>query len=268
MTTGEFDQLHDADEAVALVRRGLQVVEKLIAERDALRARVAMLEGSASSVAGASAHEELVALHQKVAQLSEERRVARERQAKAEDLVHGMKARVDELEDESNHLANLYIASHQLYGAMRFRDVVLVVSEIVINLIGVQRFALFMLDPPTQTLHALLTEGHSELPAPVPVGEGPIGRAASARQRYVADGNTMPLVVLPLLSNGSLLGALAIDELLPHKPGLSAVDQELFTLLCDHAGPALRAAILKERSAVDSDDTPWTVEDLRESMAR
>lgn len=60
-----------------------------------------------------------------------------------------------EIEAENNSLARLYIATYQLHATLDFREVLKIISEIIINLIGGEEFAIFLLDENTGTLQAM-----------------------------------------------------------------------------------------------------------------
>ena len=51
-----------------------------------------------------------------------------------------------EVEQQNTNLANLYVASYQLHSTLDFREVIQIVQEIVINLIGAEAFAILLLD--------------------------------------------------------------------------------------------------------------------------
>ena len=55
---------------------------------------------------------------------------------------------------------------------------------------------------------------------------------------------------IPLKLDNDVTGLIAIFSLLPHKPGLEALDHELFDLLATHAATALYCTSLHEGSAV------------------
>ena len=64
-----------------------------------------------------------------------------------------------EIENENNMLANLYIASYQLHSTLDFREVLQIITEIVINLIGAEEFAIMLIDDKTNKLQAVASEG-------------------------------------------------------------------------------------------------------------
>jgi hypothetical protein len=240
------------EEFLALFRRGLRFTEEILAENERLRYRLANLEAEldARRLQTASVGEaaQLVAsLRQKIADLETERVRLMSSYTEVENLNRDYQVRYAEIEEEHNNLANLYIASYQLHATLSFRDVVQVVSEIVINLVGVSRFTMYLHDMPSGTLHGLATEGHPlDDVAPVPLGQGTIGKAAADKARVLSDDGKAPLAVIPLATVETLVGVIVIDQLLVQKGAFTPVDHELFTLLGVHAATSLLSALIRE----------------------
>lgn len=235
-----------------LFRRGLKFTEELLAENEKLRYRVATVESELDSVKRSGTEPEGVVreLREKVRALEDEKQRLLSSYREVETLNRDYQTRYAEIEEEHNNLANLYIASYQLHSTMTFREVVQVINEIVINLVGVSKFTMFLTDVASNALHAISAEGHEPSSVkPVPLGEGVIGRAARDRQRFVAEGRSEagPLAVVPLATVENIVGAIVIDKLLVQKEGFTAVDNELFNLLSVHAATALLSSLLREQ---------------------
>ena len=64
-----------------------------------------------------------------------------------------------EIEEENNNLANLYVASYQLHSTLDLDEVLKIVIEIVINLIGAEVFAIYLLDGKDEELQVVAAEG-------------------------------------------------------------------------------------------------------------
>ncbi|MCA9513149.1 MAG: GAF domain-containing protein [Myxococcota bacterium] len=167
-------------------------------------------------------------------------------------------ARYVEIEEENNNLANLYVASYQLHSTLDPNEVLKVILEIVINLIGAEIFCVYLHDQKEGALEPVVSEG-----APVShfprarMGEGFVGGAAAsgdvATRDAIADGRGPveggePLVAIPLCVDDRAIGAIAIYSLLAQKEGFSALDHELFTLLAGHAATAIFASQLYSQS--------------------
>jgi len=209
------------EEFLEAFRRGLDFTRELLHENERLRGRLAELEA--------------------------ERRAGRD-----------CAGRCAEIEQENDRLASLCVASAQLHSTLDLDEVIRTITEIAINLIGADRFAIYALDERRGELLPLAAEGVplARLQA-CRVGEGRIGevvaggRARSfepSRDGVGADGCGEPLAVIPLRVEDRPLGAIAIFRLLAQKPGLSALDHELFEVLASHAASAIFAARLHAQS--------------------
>jgi nitrate/nitrite-specific signal transduction histidine kinase len=64
-----------------------------------------------------------------------------------------------EIEEQNNNLANLYVASYQLHSTLDFKEVVRIVQEIVINLIGAEAFHIYMVGEKSGKLEREGSEG-------------------------------------------------------------------------------------------------------------
>jgi GAF domain-containing protein len=125
-----------------------------------------------------------------------------------------------------------------------------IVVEIVINLVGAERFAIYVADERTRQLQPVASEGDGLSAFPVvSIGEGPVGSAVATGETWCGDpeaprGPSEPLVSIPLRLEDRPIGAIVIHSLLQQKGGFSPLDHELFTLLAGHAATAIFAAQL------------------------
>ncbi|MRR36934.1 GAF domain-containing protein, partial [bacterium] len=171
--------------------------------------------------------------------------LGRIRQIEAEN--NDFATRYVEIEEENNNLANLYIASYQLHSILDFDDVLKVITEIIINLIGAEEFAVILTDEKTGLLSAAVSEGVplDEVPK-VRAGEGTIGTIASTGESYFVENPggyvrdlSNPMVCIPLKIKDHVIGVIVIYKLLIQKQAFVPVDYELFTLLAGHAATAI-----------------------------
>jgi hypothetical protein len=243
------------DEYLNLFRRGLQFTEELLADNERLRFRVASLEATASPdgerTSVAEGNPELAELQRRVRDLEAERARLSARYQEVEALNRDYQSRYVEIESEHNNLANLYIASYQLHSTLSFREVTQVLAEIIINLIGVARFAIYLFDGASNLLVPIAGDGvNIAALSVIKLGEGPIGRATANRTRQVSSEPQSgdPVAVIPLATLEGLIGTIVIDELLVQKTSLQPIDHELFNLLGAHAATALLSALLRDRA--------------------
>src|SRR4051812_4712539 len=98
--------------------------------------------------------------------------------------------RYTEVEQQSGNLSNLYVASYRLHATLDRQEVIAVIEEIIINLVGCEELAIFEASPDGETLS--LTSSFGIDPTDyrvISMGEGVIGEAAlKGEMRIVADG--------------------------------------------------------------------------------
>ena len=250
-----------AEKFLELFNKGKEFTEELLRENQRLRYRIASLEGAATGDSpSASSDQELARLKGLLDQLSEENRTVRERYEAVEAENRDFASRYVEVEEQNNNLANLYVASYQLHSTLDFREVIQIVQEIVINLIGSSAFGILLADEKTGELRVIASEGADELPGltslSVKAGEGRIGAVAETGDPYFADddledlGKSIedPIAVVPLKIKQHVIGAIVIYRLLQQKDAFTAVDYELFSLLAAHAATAIFSSKLYSQS--------------------
>lgn len=251
----EFD--HDkAEKFLELFSVGREFTEELLRENGRLRTRVAALENAQES----HSQEEVHHLRQKVETLDVERRLIQQRFDDAEELNREFLARYAEVEEQNNNLANLYVASYQLHSTLDFREVIDIVQEIIINLIGAEAYALMLLDEKTGIFQTIASGGAGGIPGldglGVLRGEGLLGETGETGVSYYAGDDldsrkpslSRPIAAVPLKINEEVIGIIAIFSLLEQKHAFTAVDYELFSLLAAHAAAAIFSSRLYSQS--------------------
>jgi nitrate/nitrite-specific signal transduction histidine kinase len=251
------DELFErADEFLAMFRRGAEFTKELVEENARLRRRLLEVESRQDEAAQDSSEwsklrEELL---ERIRGLEGERTDVLERMRVLEEENHQFASRFVEVEEENNNLANLYVASYQLHSTLNVAEVVKIIIEIVINLVGAETFAVYVHDEKTGLLEAVAAEGEDVAVFPsMPLGEGVVGSAVATGTtaisgEAVSSDYARPIVAIPLRVNDRPIGAIAIFELLVQKEGLTQLDHELFTLLAGHAATAIFAAQLHSQS--------------------
>ena len=245
-----------ADEFLQIFKRGEEFTKDLIKENERLRFRIAQLEESAVK----SKNEEKIRIYEdRIKILEEEINSLLERYKRAEEENKDFASKYVEVETENNMLANLYVASYQLHSTLDFNEVLRIVIEIVINLIGAEKFALFLMDDRTNELVPVASEGMSseELPK-VKTGEGTIGGVAKkGESHFLADMAAAstgkidvrnPAVCIPLKIKEHVIGVISIYSLFAQKDSFSNIDYELFNLLAGHAATAIFSSRLYTQS--------------------
>jgi nitrate/nitrite-specific signal transduction histidine kinase len=238
--------------------RGMEFTRELLRENERLRKRLVELEDEQQNAARSPADWEKLRreLLAKIRGLESEHASLRERLIEVESQSRDFADRHASIEEENNNLANLYVASYQLHSTLEVDEVLRIVIEIVINLIGAEAFAIYLLDEERQELRAVAAEGIELARVPAcRVGEGRLGRAVSEGAIRTFDDAPgegrdpeRPLVCIPLRIEGQVIGAIGLLGLLQQKQGFSALDQELFNVLAGHAATAIFAARLYSQS--------------------
>ena len=240
-----------------LFNKGKEFTEELLRENQRLRFRVASLEEGSEGTEG---NDELLHLRDEVLKLSEENKKIRERFEAIEDENKDFASRYLEIEEQNNNLANLYVASYQLHSTLDFREVIQIVQEIIINLVGAECFALLLLDERTNELKTIAYEGEDMLDGvstlSTRLGEGVLGTVAKTGESYYINQDTgsgeiaidSPLAAVPLTIKEHGIGLIVIYSLLQQKDAFTAVDYELFSLLAAHAATAIFSSKLYSQS--------------------
>jgi transcriptional regulator with GAF, ATPase, and Fis domain len=245
-----------AEKFLELFNKGKEFTEELLRENQRLRYRMAALESEQAS----ASPEEFKRLRAEVAQLSDENRRLAARFREVEEENKDFANRYIEIEEQNNNLANLYVASYQLHSTLDFREVIQIVQEIIINLVGAESFAILLLDEKTNELKTIASEGQDEMPGmpsiSVRLGDGIIGTVAKTGESYYVNQDIeggkvtldKPLAAVPLKIKEHVIGLVAIYKLLQQKDSFSAVDYELFSLLAAHAATAIFSSKLYSQS--------------------
>jgi nitrate/nitrite-specific signal transduction histidine kinase len=243
-----------AEKFLELFNKGKEFTEELLRENQRLRYRLASLETDSVS------SDEAQRLREQVAQLAEENRRIQQRFREVEEENKDFANRYIEIEEQNNNLANLYVASYQLHSTLDFREVIQIVQEIVINLIGAESFAILLLDEKTNELKTIAYEGEDVMQGiesiSTRLGEGVLGTVAKTGESYYVNQDVeggaitleKPLAAVPLKIKEHVIGLIVIYRLLQQKDAFSAVDYELFSLLAAHAATAIFSSKLYSQS--------------------
>lgn len=244
------------EEFMQVFKKGAEFTQDLLKENERLRYTLFNLEEKLQPGSDSIDPDEATRLQRRIEELEQQREEILGRVRKIEEENADFANRYVEIENENNMLANLYIASYQLHSTLDFREVLQVITEIVINLIGAEEFSIMLLDEKTNKLQAVMTEGLnvSEVPA-IAIGDGLVGQMAKTGENYFIDQMDSyerdfhhPLVVIPLKIKERVIGVIVIYKLLIQKNKFAEVDYELFTLLAGHAATAIFSSKLYSES--------------------
>jgi len=252
--------LKKGEEFLKLYNMGRQFTEELLKENERLRFQMARMEGQGGTEHTGNLNKEIARLRERILELEAETRQVMGKYQQVEAENKDFATRYVEVEEQNNNLANLYVASYQLHSTLDFQEVLQIVIEIVINLIGSEAFAILLLDERTNELKTLGHEGSDVFPGidglTAKVGEGVIGKVVKTGESYFVNQAPdeaqvdlqNPLAVVPLKIKEHVIGVIAIFSLLKQKSSFSAVDYELFNLLAGQAATAIFASKLYSQS--------------------
>jgi nitrate/nitrite-specific signal transduction histidine kinase len=251
------DLARRSQEFFQLLGKQKDFIEGLLKENERLRFAGAMKDATEAG-ADARLHTEIEQLQLKVAQLEAEKNSIEARFRQVEEENKDFAQRYLEIEEQNNGLANLYVASYQLHSTLDFKEVMSIVLEIVINLIGAEVFAVMLVDERTNELGMVASEGLGDefKSVKVRIGERIAGTVAKSGEPYFITQNLekhavdfhAPIACIPLKIKEHVIGVIAIHKLLVQKDHFSPVDFELFTLLAGHAATAIFSSRLYSQS--------------------
>lgn len=232
------------------LRRGFELTEDVLSENRDLRTQMQkMQEDNARLRAALASNDAIKDLIKKIDVLEIERQSLVSQSNTLAESSRRSEERTSEVEQELHDLANLYIASSHLHATLSVRGVVRHMRELLQQLLGAEKYAIFVLREPDRAT-VLVAEGIDPATVVV-VGEGPIGTAIATGRSRVVEGPPQPpgtlespLAVIPLRVRERVLGAIVVASVFEQKERWAAVDHELLDLMGAQAGIALVAARL------------------------
>ena len=122
-------------------------------------------------------------------------------------------------------LLRTLVAFRQLLEADDAADALRGISDILINIVGTEDFAILA--------------GSSSGPMHVVGGMGPAVSRYRSLEPTIDDIAANTWRIVPMLIREHVVGAIAIDGLLPHRETLTSADEQVLSLLAQHAGTAV-----------------------------
>lgn len=251
--------LNRAEDFLQFFNKGAEFTQDLLRENERLRFHIVKLEDALKEqrqAAPDAASDAATRLLQKVEELEREKTEILARIRRVEEENQNFANRYVEIEAENEMLAKLFIASYQLHATLDYKEVLQIVCESIISLIGAEEFGILLLDEKTNRLEPVACEGLAleQLPS-IGVGEGTIGTAVKFGENYFIASMAgyrpdlrEPLVCLPLKIKEHVIGAIVIYQLLTPREQFSQVDHELCSLLAGHAATAVFSSRLYSES--------------------
>ena len=238
-------------------KKGEEFTKEVLQENERLRFKFVNLEEKLKSMNKAESGD-ISRIQSKLSELQSENESLQSRYKEVEAENRDFVSRYVEVEEENNNLANLYVASYQLHSTLDFQEVVRIIIEIIINLVGADKFSVLVMDETAERLQVVASEGLDDhIQKKLRIREGIIGKVIQTGESYFdenpnpgkIDLDLNPAVCIPLKIKESVIGVLVIFSLFEQKKEkLTRVDYELFSMLAGHAATALFSSKLYSQS--------------------
>lgn len=246
----------------SLFDQGKKFTEELLKENERLRYLNAELSRQKETLEKEAEASGVAHMHDKIRVLEEEnvrlrREIERERTltAQIEEENREFANRYVQIERQNTNLINMYVASYQLHSTLDFKSVVIIARDIVINMLGAEVFAIYLVDEKSNRLALVVDEdmpeecrGNLEIDTRMDqILHGPARSDPEANPTgSPLDGG--PIAQIPLQVEDKPVGLICVYKLLVQKQSLQTVDFELIELLGKHAATAIYSAQLHARS--------------------
>ncbi len=241
-----------AEEFLQVFKKGAEFTQGLLKENERLRYRVLELEQQHRAESPAV---ELQLLRERLLRAEAEKQEILDRIGSIEQENLDFSNRYAEIESENNLLANLYITTYQLHSTFEVVEILRIIEEILLNLVGAEQFSLLLRGEKGQLLQARIADDGRPQVEAVEVAEPRLKSALVENQSWIATpeelsrlGESELKAVIPLLVDNEVVGVLAVYRLLAQKNGFSEMDEEIFNLLGGHAAMALCTAVLRQEN--------------------
>jgi hypothetical protein len=251
--TPASDLLKEKEQFLATFGIGAKLSEEMIAEYERVTHRLRNLENENARLRAAveadGAVRELIA---NIERLEREKEDLLHRFRQVEASTSGFSERFQEIEAELGNLANLLVASRQLHASLSPRAVMRRVKEVLAQLVGAERYAIYFANGDASELVPIASEGIAgEDLVNRPTHGGVLGQVFTSGRSIILDDvdpscGTLdrPPAVFPLTVDEKTVGVVAVYSTLAQKTRFDTVDYELFNLLGGQAAWAIISATL------------------------
>lgn len=253
---------NDASNYVQRVRDETQhYIVELLESNEKLRLKVATIETEVERFREEKLRlqEQVMALRERQESFLEDQNRLQARLVDAEVENQRFSERFVAVEEHNNNLAHLYVASYRLHETVDHEEVLSVLQEIIVNLVGSEAFAILEKESTGSSLKISSSFGlDQDMLDSLNINSGPVARTAETGELYIAQetpprpgpaGQPDVLACVPLRLGELILGVIVIVRLLPHKVGLEPLDFELFDLIASQAATSLCVSQLQASAA-------------------
>ena len=196
---------------------------------------------------------EIARLREDVTRLEKEKASLEEQLEQVQNENRDFATMCVEAQEQNSAATNLYVASHRLHATLDADEVLDIIKEILVELVGAEEFGVLLLEKNKSQLELVAEEGiEGRLPSRcIPAGEGVVGEVTASGKPFFSERDTpvtrearLPLAAVPLAMNGESVGVIVIYKLFDQKSGFSTIDHQVLELLAAHAATALVSARL------------------------
>lgn len=247
------DLLKEKQQFLATFGIGTKLSGEMLAEYERMVTRLRQLENENARLRAAmeadAAVRELLA---KIERLEREKEELLHRFREVEASSSTFTERFQEIETELGNLANLLVASRQLHASLSPRGVMRRVKEVLAQLVGAERYAIYFANADRTELVPIASEGIAgDDLGNRPTRGGVLGEVFTSGRSIILDDidpsqGTLesPPAVFPLTVDERTVGVVAVYSTLAQKTRFDTVDYELFNLLGSQAAWAIVSATL------------------------
>ena len=256
------------EELQEILRKSRDFTQQVMQENERLRYRIVQLEQEAQEAAAGRNDQLLAALQAEDERLKEKVAFLEKRFSEVQRENEDFAQKYVEVAQQNEGLANLYVASFQLHSTLDPEEVLGIVKEIIINLVGSEEFAIFLADKRTGEFSPVAWEGSFAMREGEPAtwDAEVLDQVARTGQAYFAPAGARrpgtPLACVPLTIKKEVVGVIAVFTLLMQKPALGPLDMEILNLLAAHAA----TAIVSSRLHADAERKLKTMEGFIELL--
>lgn len=245
----------DTDKLIERFLHGKEFTEDLLQENERLRASLAKLTAKNQEMESKMCNSDLRMLRLKIetleyelsVQIEENGTLLQQFEILEEDNRH-FAERYTEVEKQNSDLISLYVASLQLHSSLDYREVISILKEVMINIVGSEDFVVYLRDPSDGRLRVITHEGTAvdnllfcDAVDKLTIDTVCTGarHVAELKQGQNKSDSGEPVACIPLHADGKVFGVIAIYSILPQKKGFTKLDFDLFDMLGNHAATAL-----------------------------
>lgn len=243
----------ERDQFLRTFSKGAQLTREFMEDYESVQRSILELQAENSRLRGViEADDAIRDLIKKIEALETEKRDLMSQRKQVEEVTSDFDVRFHEMEDDFANLANLFVASNSLHSSLSPRAVTRRIKEVLEQLVGGERFGVYLATNEGRTLTALAMSGLGpDDPSTEVLASGPVGEVARTGVARIDDdvdpsAGTVekPPAVFPLQIDDNIVGVVAIFRTFRQKTKFSTVDFELFKLLGQHAALALMGSAL------------------------